>query len=404
MKDIEQLLSQTTHTPKLSLAMKERLYARVLEKEARMHRLSWTTRMRGWFIVPTFTLGALGVATFAIWFVARSLIIDMPGIYGNQHQGQKGDSEHGVFAHVQSIDEYILGRGGMVGERYWTIESLISLSHARPRSSQEGVLRIPDQRVHEIAELFRVHPENVRTDADQDRVCLEERMSIGLSMSCLFVSTKGIVNFEQREAEANNDGRGEALRYVVELTGTSVDEWSVLPVQDVSHAEHVKNWKQYYIVPRNARTFTGYGFHIALAEEKLVSFTGAYIQPVYTTVGQELISEYEAVERVREDFAAQDVHDQQWGVGYIMDPLSNEQLSVSKHLTIEITQVVLESALFETLHENGGNIIVLPVYLVRGKVKGTDTLFEVVVDASLRGRVSADRLQFITHPFQLLSL
>lgn len=433
MSTIEELLKkQKPQPPTLSESAKDRLFARVLEKEEAMHRPSVQARVRMWFVLPVVSVGALGVAGFVLWysFIAStkapapdhiaSTNTNILSLNTSPENVNVTPAVEPSLSRIKSIEQYIFGSGGFSPRHNWTLTTELKLAQEPSVSAPTGVLSgIDDTRVHSIAQVFGVAAEGMRLHhmesgydvyttlpkKVQSSLCIEMRILGDIDTPCLFISTTGVVDFEQTEDDADADGLHEAFAYIEALTHITQDQWQLTELSVEPHDAQVQQWTQYSIFPKDELTFTGQGFQVALLHGKLVSLLGSVVAPEYTTPAIDIVSPAEIYNRVREDFyssgATQEATLPDWVVGYYVDPFSSTSISQRENLEIDIQSITPTSALFRS---QSGAVSLFPVYRVRGVVKETQDIFEVLVDASLIGVLMSEEFRYIEHPAQLLAL
>jgi hypothetical protein len=433
---IEEQLQQSTRPQQtLTSLEKDVLFSRVMAN-AEIQKPWWER-----FALPIVALSAAGAAV-AIFFVlsagestpdaqtiVRRSVHDTPTTNTNDAP-QTPDETIATLEPLQHYDttifSYIFGMGGGGGAMHdWSVvDATVDKPNTAPSVVEQFIYRMNEQQMRTFAGVFG-ELDGLRTftrDDDttglttlpttsQNQLCLEAYAFEVPTERCVYVNNRGIINMEQPLDAAQADGTAEALQYITQLTGLSADQW-VVTALDTQHVdaslERAKTWKEFEISPKTSPTeelpYITLGWHIALDQGKLVSFTGAVLSIQHDAAAETfaLVNASTAIERMRDDFSADTSEELQSVVGFYGDPFGDSLFSTKENVTLNVEHTQLEYQLFLSSKESPKKHILrlLPVYRMTGREAGTDNTFEVFIDATA-DHVIHKNYTLIYHPGEL---
>lgn len=354
-----------------------------------------------------------------------------------------------------TVRDLIGGFGGalVLNTNLWKVSAVASLSDKSVGNLYElYIYRLEESRMRELAEVFtfegelRLHNSTQPSHRLPFMTNLDEGIATGGgcfdnalrntmgTQRCVTVSQLGAVEFIQEEAVAQADGMAEAYAYIETLTGSKAREFKVddlgIANEFAEEADLFEGAHEYMIYP--PAELAGYdyqtpGWHIALKNGKLIFLTGSvpHIQANPEAKSYSIISSAEAVERLQADWAHPTNVDTDAGPHYIvrqtfgggllgMAATYDENGEYLASIADEEVDVVIESTRLEYrvfTSETWGNgkeakrtqARVIPLWVLYGVERSTNTPFEALVDATADNSVATYTEGFspINHPFAL---
>lgn len=310
------------------------------------------------------------------------------------------------------IDEMFGGYGGGSDDIYslWQLILQITLSHQQSMGTEYEGYSLNDTQLKQFASAFGLPADYFDVESisqyekfvnnltpEQEQVGTENCSGYGTDLPiprCIYVNNSGFIMLLQQPSAAQPDGLTEALTYIQRLTGLTRDQLNI-QTQSPENIPSSGYYDVYYnVYPKGQETpginYQSLGWHFALKENKLVSFFGVHLEihQSQSAPQYELISEAEAYDRLRSDFARQTAEGGNgWMWSFFNGNPTVEPITLpNEDVRINIQSVKLRYELFtRTAEANEGRIVlrVLPVYHITGVEENTGIPFNAFIDATV---------------------